>query len=127
MFTHFFKTAARRAWLLGSLALGLTQVGCAHPVVMEPSVVFSSSIGHGQVYGQMGVPGAVIYGPPRDIYAPPRVIYAPPPPPRVIFPPRVYHPAPVLRHGHDRQWGHDRRDDRRDGRRGHGDRDDWRR
>lgn len=125
MSTLLFKTWGRKALLLGSLALGLLQVGCAHPVVMEPSVSFSTQIGHAPVYAQVGVPGPVIYGPPR-------VIYTPPPPPRVVYAPPVYRPAPVWAYGRDRHWGHDRheggRGDRRDDRRGgHGDRDEWRR
>lgn len=119
---------SRAMALLGLLGLGAVQTGCAHPVVMEPSVSFSTQIGHAPVYAQVGLPGTVIYGPPR-------VIYAPPPPPRVIYAPQVYRPAPAWAYGHDRHWGHDRhergrgerRDDRRDGRRGgHGDRDEWR-
>ena len=115
MSIQLFKTWGRKALLLGSLALGLSQVGCAHPVVMEPSVVFSSQIGHAPVYAQVGVPGPVIYAPPRVIYAPP-----------------VYRPVPGWAYGHDRHWGHDRHEggwgERRDGRRGgHGGHDDWRR
>jgi hypothetical protein len=126
---YSFKPSFSRAMaLLGLLGLGVVQTGCAHPVVMEPSVVFSSQIGHAPVYAQVGVHGPVIYGPPR-------MIYAPPPPPRVIYAPQVYSPAPAWAYGHDRHWGHDRhdggrherRDDRRDGHPGHGDRDDWRR
>lgn len=124
-----FKIWGRKAWLLGSLALGLSQVGCAHPVVMEPSVSFSTQIGHASVYAQLGLPGAVFYGQPQVVYTPP---------PRVMYAPPVYMPAPgwgygvSYRHG----WGRDRHeggwgehgDERRDGRRGgHGDRDDWRR
>jgi len=125
MFTLVLKTAVRKAALLGSLALGLSQVGCAHPVVMEPSVVFSSQIGHAPVYAQVGVPGPVIYGTPRVIYAPP------PPPPRVVYAPPVYRPVPVWGHGEGQRWGHERhesgRGERRDDRRGHGDHDGWRR
>ncbi len=88
-----FKPSFSRAMaLLALLGLGLAQVGCAHPVVVEPSVSVHSRIGHFPVYTQIGVPGGVIYAPP------PRVIYAPPPPPRVVYVPRVV--APV--HG----WGH---------------------
>ena len=126
-----FKTWGRKALLLGSLALGLSQVGCAHPVVMEPSVSFSTQIGHAPVYAQVGLPGAVFYGQPQ-------VIYTSPPPPRVIYAQPVYRSAPAWGYGvpYRHGWGHDRheggrgerRDERRDGRRGgHGDRDDWRR
>ena len=117
MSTHFLKTTIRRAWLLGGLALGLSQVGCAHPVVMEPSVVVSSQIGRASVYAQMDMPSPVIYGQPRVIYAPPplRVIYAPP----------MYRPAPGWGHGHDRhEGGYGQRWEEH---RGHGGRNEWRR
>lgn len=127
-----FKPSFSRAIaLLGLLGLGLAQVGCAHPVVVEPSVSVHTRIGHFPVYAQVGVPGPVIYGPP------PRVIYAPPPPPRVVYVPPVYAPriyAPVSGwgHGHDgRQRGHERKHFRHDdggrGRNSWGHRDEWRR
>ena len=117
-----FKTRSRKALLLCSLVLGMTQVGCAHPVSVEPSVVVHSRVGHFPVHAQIGLPGQVIYAPP------PRVIYLPPPP-RVVYAPQIYRPAPGWQHGHDRRderrdggrWGH--REDRR-GSGGHG---DWRR
>jgi hypothetical protein len=115
----------------------LMQGGCAHPVFVEPSVSVHSRIGHAQVYGHVGVPGPVYYGPPRVIYAPPpppRVIYVPPPPPRVVFVPRAHPPAQIWGHGHDRgQRGQERRQFReeeqeRGGRRGKRDqRDQWQR
>lgn len=129
---------SRAVALLGLLGMGLMQAGCAHPVMVEPSVSVHSTMGHFPVYGQVGVPGPVIYGPPRVIYAPPpppRVIYAPPPPPRVIYAPSPYgaafHAPPVYR---SPPWGYRGRGDGHDGRqrpdheRGHGgDRDGWRR
>lgn len=133
-----FKPSFSRAIaLLGLLGLGLAQVGCAHPLVVEPSVSVHSRIGHVPVYTQVGVPGSVYYAPPpRVIYAPPRVIYAPPPPPRVVFVPRAHvpwghPPAQIWGHGHDRRHrGHERRHDRADDRdRGHDgrwQRDHWR-
>jgi hypothetical protein len=107
-----FKPSFSRAMaLLGLLGLGLAQVGCAHPVVVQPSVSVHSRIGHLPVYTQVGVPGPVIYAPP------PRVIYAPPPPPRVVYVPRVYAPVYGWGHGHDsRQRGHERRHNRHDDR-----------
>jgi hypothetical protein len=112
-----FKTWSHKALLMGSLVLGLTQVGCAHPVFVEPSVVVHSRLGHFPVQTQIGMPGQVIYAPP------PRVIYVPPP--RVVYAPQIYRPAPVWQHGHDRgdggRWG------RRDERRSHGGQGDWRR
>jgi hypothetical protein len=98
-----FKLSFSRAIaLLGLLGLALTQVGCAHPLAVEPSVSVHSRIGHFPVYTQIGVPGPVIYGPP------PRVIYAPPPP-RVLYSPRVSVPFHGWGHGHERRWGHERK------------------
>lgn len=91
---------SRALALFGLLGLGVVQVGCAHPVVVEPSVVVHSRIGHFPVYAQVGVPGPVIYAPP-------------PPPPRVVYVPRVVAPVYGWGHGHERRWGHDRRDERR--------------
>ena len=99
-----FKLPFSRAIaMLGLLGLGLAQVGCAHPVMVEPSVSVHSRIGHIPVYTQIGVPDPVIYGPP------PRVIYAPPPPPRVVYVPRVVAPAHGWEHGHGGRFrGHER-------------------
>ncbi len=119
MSTRVFKTAVRKASLLGALALGLTQVGCAHPVVMEPSVVISSRIGQAPIYAQVGIPAPVmVMPPPRVVYAPPQVMYAPP----------AYWPAPAWGHGHDhgRRWGAGRWD-HHPGHDGRGDRGGWRR
>ncbi len=97
-----FKPLFSRAIaLLGLLGLGLAQVGCAHPVVVEPSVSVHSRIGHFPVYAQVGIPGSVIYAPA------PRVIYAPPP--RVVYVPRVVAPVHGWGHGHERRWGHERK------------------
>jgi hypothetical protein len=117
MLFQFKSPFSRSLALLGLLGLGLMQGGCAHPVVVEPSVSVHSRIGHFPVYAQVGVPGPVIYAPPRVVYAPPRVIYAPPPPPRVVYVPQVHvprvhvprvhvpqghSPAQIWGHGHDR-------------------------
>jgi len=112
MFKPMFKTWSRKALLTASLVLGLTQVGCAHPVYVEPSVVVHSRLGHFPVHAQIGVPGQVIYAPP------PRVIYAPPPPPRVVYVPRVYAPVYGWGPGYD---GHQRGHERRYYRQGEGD------
>jgi hypothetical protein len=133
MLFPFKSSFSRPLALLGLLGLALMQVGCAHPLVVEPSVSVHSRIGHAPVYGHVGVPGPVYYGPPR-------VIYAPPPPPRVIYVPRVHVPRVHVPHGHPpaQIWGpgHDRghrgqergqfREDERDrgGRRGQ--REQWR-
>ena len=139
-----FKSPFSRSWaLLGLLGLGLMQVGCAHPVVVEPSVTVHSRIGHVPVYTQVGVPGPVYYAPPRVIYVPappPRVVYAPPPPPRVVVVPQVHVPrvhvpqghlpAQIGGYGHDRgHRGQERRQYREEerGRGGwRGQRDQWR-
>ena len=119
MLAHIDRKRLRLVALGGALALGLTQVGCAHPVAVEPSVVFSSRIGHAPVQAQIGWPAPVLVVPP------PRVIYTPPP--RVVYAPPVYRPAPGWGPGHGRPWwnghrqhrGHDRdeHEDRPRGRR----------
>lgn len=103
MSTLMFKIRSRKALFMCSLVLGLIQVGCAHPVFVEPSVIVHSRIGQFPVHAQVGFPGPVIHAPPpRVIYAPPpRVIYAPPPPPRVVFVPRVYAPVHGWEHRHE--------------------------
>ncbi len=105
----------------GACALGLAQVGCAHPLVGEPSVVISSRIGHAPVYAQIGVP------PPVVVLPPPRVIYVPPP--RVLYAPApAYQPhRPGWGHGHGRpmwrgQWHRDGQ-----GHEAYGQRPGWRR
>jgi hypothetical protein len=133
MFYPLKSSFSRAMGLLGLLALGVVQGGCAHPVFVEPSVSVHSRIGHFPVHAQVGLPGPVIYAPPpRVIYAPPpRVIYAPPPPPRVVLVPRAIAPVDGWGHGHERRWGHERkrqqRDERGNGRGGRGHRDDERR
>lgn len=97
---------SRAAWLLGVAVLGLSQVGCAHPVWVEPSVAVHARVG-GPVYGP-------VYGPPPVVVAQPPV-WVPAPP--VFVPPRVVVPAyvdrPAWGHGHHhhqgRGWGESRR------------------
>jgi hypothetical protein len=108
----------RAAGWLGLAALALSQAGCAHPVVMEPSVVVQGRIG-GPVYGSV-VLGPTVYGPPPVVVGPPP-LWLPPPPP-VVMAPRVLSPYPVYPayppqayarpwrgerhgHGHGHGWG----------------------
>lgn len=99
----FKPSISRAVSLLGLLGLGFMQVGCAHPVVVEPSVSVSSRIGHFPVYAQVGVPAPMVVMPQAPVF------YAPPPP-RVIYAPPVYGPAYGWGYGHDRRsWGHDHR------------------
>lgn len=90
----------RASALLGLLGLGLVQAGCAHQVVVEPSVVVSSRMGQVPVTVQLGVPGVVVMPPPHVVYASP--------PPRVIYAPPVY-TVPVYRH--TQVWGYAERRD----------------
>jgi hypothetical protein len=91
---YLFKPFFTRAiGLLGLLGLCFVQVGCAHSVLVEPSVSVHSRIGHSPVYAHVAVPGPVIYAPP------PPVFYAPPPP-RVVYVPRVVNPFHGWRPGH---------------------------
>ena len=130
----FKSSFSRPLALLGLLGLALMQVGCAHPVVVEPSVSVHSRIGHAPIYGHVGVPGPVYY-------APPRVIYAPPPPPRVIYVPRAHVPRVHVPQAHPpaQIWGRDhdrgrrgqeprqiREEERERGRGGRGQLDQWR-
>ncbi len=93
-----FSIWGRRLAVWGSLAMGLAQVGCAHPLVVEPQVVVSSRAVYPPVYGQVYGRGHAHVPAPTVILPPPRPVYLPPPPPRVVYqpaPPRVlYHPAP---------------------------------
>ena len=149
MLFPFKSSFSRPLALLGLLGLALMQGGCAHPLYVEPSVSVHSRIGHEPVYGHVGVPGPVFYGPPRVIHAPPpppRVIYVPPPPPRVVVVPQVHvprvhvprghPPAQIWDHGHNRvHRGQERRQYREEERErggdrdrdGRGPRDQWRR
>lgn len=91
---YSFKPSFSRAMaLLSLLGLGFVQVGCAHPVYVEPSVVVHSRVGQYPVYAQVGVPGPVIYRQPQVIYVPP-----------------VYRQVPGWGYGHEYRhgWGHDR-------------------
>lgn len=95
----------RNAALLGVCALALTQAACAHPVVVEPSVVVQARLG-GPVYGSIYAP---LYGPPPVVVAPPPVWVAPPPP--VVMPygawstPGYRHHHKWHGHGLDHGWG----------------------
>lgn len=73
---------SRAAYLLGLLGAAFAQTGCAHPVMVEPSVVIHSRIGHPQVYAHPAP--SVVYYPqvmvrPAPMYAPQMMpIYKPP-------------------------------------------------
>lgn len=128
MLFPFKSSFSRPLAMLGLLGLALAQVGCAHPVMVEPSVSVHSRIGHASVYGHVGVPGPVYYAPPRVIYVPREHV------PRVHVPrihvPQGHPPAQIWGHGHDRgrrgqERGHFREEEReRGGWRGQ--RDQWR-
>ena len=93
--------------LLGACGLTLTQVACAHPLVVEPSVVVQARIG-GPVYGSVYAP---LYGAPPVVVAPAPVWMAPPPP--VVLAPSAWMPPVHRHHGHghwhgqglDHGWG----------------------
>ena len=97
----FFKFGCSRpAALLGVCALALTQAACAHPVVVEPSVVVQARLG-GPVYGSIYAP---LYGAP-PVMAPPPVWVAPAP---VIVPYGAWvPPGHRYRHGHGRHQEHE--------------------
>lgn len=87
----FFRS--RSLALLGVCGLALTQAACAHPLVVEPSVVVQARLG-GPVYGSVYAP---LYGPPPVVVAPQPVWVAPPPP--VVMPYGAWTP-PGHRHHH---------------------------
>ncbi len=90
--------SSRAAALAGVCALALTQAACAHPVVVEPSVVVQARL-DGPVYGS-------IYAPP---YGASPVWVAPAP---LVVPYGAWAPPGHRhRHGHGRYpehegWGH---------------------
>lgn len=88
-----FRTWRGRLALWGGLVLGLSQVGCAHPVMVEPHVVLSPRMGHPPVYGPVyergHAHGYAQVPASRPVYVlpspPPRVVYQPAPPARVVY------------------------------------------
>ena len=100
----FFKFChSRPALVLGVCALALTQAACAHPVVVEPSVVVQARLG-GPVYGSIYAP---LYGPPPVVVAPPPPVWLAPPP-TVVMPYGAWvPPGHRHRHWHGRHQDHD--------------------
>jgi hypothetical protein len=94
MSARMFKAGSRWAMLLLSLVAAQAQVGCAYPVMVQPSVAVSSRVGQFPVYAQVGVPGPMVVMPPRVGYAQP--FYAAP----------VYRPGPGWGYGHRGYGGH---------------------
>jgi hypothetical protein len=94
---------SRALSLLGATALALSQVACAHPVVLEPSVVVQAH-GRAPVYGAVHVP---VY--PQHVL---RFDVVPPPvwgAPARVAPSRPWvYPGQHHRHldGTVRGWGH---------------------
>ena len=86
---------SRIAALLGACGLVLTQAACAHPVVVEPSVVVQARLG-GPVYGSVVTP---VYGSAPVVVAPSPVWMAPRPPMPTPMPYGVWSP-PSHRHHH---------------------------
>lgn len=122
MAIHGLTRWGHKLGLWAGLLLGLAQVGCAHPVVVEPSVVISSSMVYPPFYHR--APGPVVVPAPRPIYLPP-------PPPRVVYVPPVY-AQPIDRFAPG--WADGGHHGARDGHRRHGygrgrehDREGWRR
>ena len=97
---------SRAALLVSACGLALMQTACAHPVMVEPSVVVHGRIG-GPVYGS--VYAGPLYGPPPVVVAPQPMWMPPPPPvvmaPRVMPPPPAYY-APRHHHWHGQGLNH---------------------
>lgn len=97
---------SRTAAVLGVCGLALMQAACAHPVMVEPSVVVQARLG-GPVYGSVYAP---LYGPPPVVVAPQPMWVGPPP---LVVSPRAWVPPGHRHHHHrwhgqglDRGWGH---------------------
>ena len=88
-FSFFKHSMTRGMGLLGLLGLGFVQAGCAHQVMVEPSVVFHSRLGSAPVTVQVGVPGVVYMPQPHVVYGAPA--------PRVVYTTPVYN-VPVYRY-----------------------------
>ena len=109
MRSHLSFFRSRTLALLAVCGLALTQAACAHPVVVEPSVVVQARMG-GPVYGSVYAP---LYGSPSVVVtAPPPVWVAPPPrvwmaPSAVVMPPAWGPPRHRHWHGQGvgRGWG----------------------
>ncbi len=100
----FFKfCCSRPAALLGVCGLALTQAACAHPVVVEPSVVVQARLG-GPVYGSIYAP---LYGAPQVMIAQPAPVWVAPPPPVVMPYGAWVPPGHRHRHGHERHREHE--------------------
>ena len=94
----------RTAMLAGVCGLALMQAACAHPVMVEPSVVVQARLG-GPVYGSVYAP---IYGPAPVVVAPQPMWVAPPPmgvAPWGMVPPGHRHHHRWHGQGLDHGWG----------------------
>lgn len=76
---------SKAAALLGLLGAAFVQTGCAHPVMVEPSVVIQSRIAYPQVYGPQVVSSIGYY---PQVVVRPSVVYPPPVAP-------IYMPQPI--------------------------------
>jgi hypothetical protein len=99
---------SKAVYVLGLLGAAFTQTGCAHPVMVQPSVMIQPSVGYAQVYGHQQVYPQV-YGH-QPVYAQPygaaRVIVMPRVVPPVVYSPPVYRPVHGFGFGGHRGWGH---------------------
>ena len=101
---------SKAACLLGLLGAAFAQTGCAHPVMVQPSVMIQPGVGYPHAYGS-AYPGASVMVVPRVA---PQVVYSAP-----VYAPPVY--RPVYGYGYVGRggWGHG-------GHEGHGGRGGWR-
>jgi hypothetical protein len=102
---------SKAACLLGLLAAAFTQTGCAHPVMVQPSVMIQPQVGYPQVYGS-AYSGASVVVMPRVV---PQMVYSAP-----VYAQPVYRPVYGFSYGGRGGWGHG-------GHEGHGGRGGWRR
>ena len=93
---------SKAACLLGLFGAAFAQTGCAHPMLVQPSVMIQPQVGYPQVYGQQQVYPQV-YGQP---YGAASMVVMPRMAPQVVYSPPVYRPVYGYGFGGYRGYGH---------------------
>ena len=94
------QSISKAACVLGLLGAAFAQTGCAHPMMVQPSVVIQPQLGYPPVYGRQQV-----YVQP---YASAPVVVMPRVVPQVVYSPPVYRPVYGYGYGFGGHhgWGH---------------------
>jgi len=104
----------RGLWVPGLVALAAVQTGCAHPVLVEPSVAIHAPGVHAVITPYPAWRPPVVVAPPPVVVAPPPVAWAPYPAWRTQIRPWARPPGHEWRER--RRFHHDHRDHERDDR-----------